>query len=76
MYEMWLDYKAEMNAISGETITISPYEPEDEPEDEMVAEGDDIYKAEIEFDKYQKERYYEKTGITPEEQDEESEWNF
>jgi hypothetical protein len=71
-YDMWLDYKAEIEGMSGDTITYSPYEPEDE----MVTEGDDIYKAEIEFDKYQKERYYEKTGITPEEQDEESEWNF
>ena len=76
-YDMWLDYKAEVEGMSGDTLTISPCNiPPYEPEDEMVTEGNDIYKAEIEFDKYQKERYYEKTGITPEEQDEESEWNF
>jgi hypothetical protein len=63
-YEMWLDYKAEMEAMSGDTLTISSYNiPPYEPEDEMVAEGDVIYKTEIEL-------------VEPEEQGEESDWNF
>jgi hypothetical protein len=61
---MWLDYKAEMEAMSGDTLTISSYNiPPYEPEDEMVAEGDVIYKTEIEL-------------VEPEEQGEESDWNF
>ena len=63
-YEMWLDYKAEMEAMSGDTLTISSCNiPPYEPEDEMVAEGDVIYKTEIEL-------------VEPEEQGEESDWNF
>jgi hypothetical protein len=53
-----------MKAMSGDTLTISPCDIKpNEPEDEMVAEGDDIYKVEIGL-------------VEPEEQDEESEWNF
>jgi DNA polymerase elongation subunit (family B) len=65
-YDMWLDYQAEMKAMSGDTLTISPCNiPPYEPEDEMVAEGDDIYKSEAEIEL-----------VEPEEQDEESDWNF
>jgi len=65
MYDMWLDYKAEMKEMSGDTITYSSsttttFIENNEPEDEMIAEGYDIGKFETEY----------------KEQDEESEWNF
>jgi hypothetical protein len=94
-YDMWLDYKLEVESMSGDTITYLPSsndyicgvdtanedgesittfvkldngviqvvknkEQDEEPEDEIIAEGEDIYNAEIDYEK----------------EDEEPEWNF
>jgi len=60
MYEMWLDYKAEIRTMSGDTsIGYVEYESEDE----VVTETEDI-------------NYYDVVDTEPEKQDEETEWNF
>ena len=66
MYEMWLDYKAEMNAISGETM-----------EKELRDLGSTIYNEEVykEYEEYMNEEFppsEDKISID----DDSNDWNF